>query len=86
MYLILKSYSRKCIITCIKHRNVVPICNHNISTRFRKNVNVNIPRLYKSFGLKSSLNTTIILCENLKININPFKNFYHFKYSILKLL
>jgi len=62
----------------------VPICNLNGNTRFRKNLNINIPRFYKSFGLKSSLNTAIILCKYLKIIINLIKNNYHMCYYLLE--
>jgi len=41
------------LLILYKHRCVIQICNHNVNTRFRKNVNINIPRCYKSFGLKS---------------------------------
>jgi len=63
MYLILKSYLKKNYYYLFISRRVVPICNLKLNTigRFRKNVNINIPRCYKSFGLKSSLNTAILL-------------------------
>lgn len=62
------------LLLVFKHRNIVPICNHNANTRFRKNVIINMPRCHKYFDFISSLNTATILCKDLKININLFKN------------
>lgn len=81
-----KLFKKSVLLLIYKHRNFVPICNHNVNTRFKKNININIPRCYKSFGLKSTLNTAITLCKDLKININIFNNCNHFKYTILTLL
>jgi len=62
MYLILKSYSKNNIFLLIyKHRSVVPICKILILD-LGKNIKLNVSRCYKSFGLKSSLNTAIIIC------------------------
>lgn len=67
MFLILKSYFKNVdfyLLLIFKHRNIVPICYHNVNTIFKKNLNINMPRCHKTFGFPSSLNTarpTIIL-------------------------
>jgi hypothetical protein len=62
------------------------LSNPYVNTRFKKNVNINNHRCYKSFGFKSTLNTAISLCKDLKININIFNNCNNFNYTILTLL
>jgi len=64
---------KKCLLLFMyKHINIIPICKHNLNTRFKSNVNLYyIPKCYKSFGLKSTLNSKY--CYNF---VYRSKNYY----------
>jgi hypothetical protein len=78
----------KLLIKCIlllsfKHKMYLPSCKHDYNTRFRKNINVTIPKCNKRFGDKSCLNRALSLYNKMSINIDNFSNYKHFKSYIM---
>lgn len=74
----------KCtLLLSFKHKMYLPPCNHDYNTRFRKNINVTIPKCNKQFGYKSCLNRALSLYNRMSININNFSNYKHFKSYIM---
>lgn len=73
---ILTDCFKKCLLLLLylyyKHKNCILLCNHNLNTGYKKNMDLTFSKFYKSFSLKISFNTVIMLCIDLKININLF--------------
>jgi len=68
-----------------KHKNVIPIFDHEHKTRFKQNINICLPYCIKVFGQKSTLYIGLHICVSFNINIINFKNLTTFKKYIKKL-
>lgn len=67
------------LIDLYKHKHLIPIFNHNHTTRFKQNINISLPNCTKVFGKRSTFYIDLHLCVSLNINIKNFKNLYTFK-------
>jgi len=62
-----------------KHKNVISTLDHEHNTRYKQNINVLEPNLYKVFGQRSILYTGLYLCRSININVKNYKDIKHFK-------
>lgn len=56
-----------------KHKNLIQTIYHEHSTRYKKNININLSHVNKVFGKNSVLHIGLSLCRSLNINIDNSK-------------
>jgi hypothetical protein len=73
-------YFKNILVALYKYRHdAISTVSHEYCTRYKKVINIKIPKFHKHFGAKNSIPVAIQLCRILKINIFDFHNLRHFK-------
>jgi len=73
------SHNLSVLIQLYKHEYLIPTINHEHSTRYKININIDLPHVNKVFGQNSVFHAGLCLCRSLNINIDYFKSFELFK-------
>jgi len=62
------------LIQLYKHKDLIPIFDHDHKTRFKHNINIRLPNFVKVYGQKSVFYMGLKLCLTFNINLNNFSN------------